>query len=47
MGLSRAERISDWVSILRFRHLLEEHQLAERILVTVNATLVDKGLMLK
>jgi len=32
---------------LRFRHLLEEHQLAEQILATVNATLADKGLMLR
>ncbi len=30
-----------------FRHLLEEHQLAEQILATVNATLTDKGLMLR
>ncbi len=47
VGLSSVERIPDRVSILRFRHLLEEHQLAERILATVNATLTDKGLMLR
>ena len=47
VGLSSVERIPDRVSILRFRHLLEEHQLAEQILATVNATLIDKGLMLK
>jgi len=41
------EQIPDRVSILRFRHLLEEHQLAEQILATVNATLIDKDLMLK
>lgn len=46
-GLSGSQRIPDRVSILRFRHLLEEHQLAEQILTTVNATLIDKGLMLK
>ena len=46
-GLSSVERIPDRVSILRFRHLLEEHQLAEQILATVNATLADKGLMLR
>lgn len=47
LGLSNAERIPDRVSILRFRHLLEEHQLAPQILAVVNATLADKGLMLK
>jgi len=46
-GLSSVERIPDRVSILRFRHLLEEHQLAPQILAVVNATLADKGLMLK
>ncbi|PRD67685.1 IS5/IS1182 family transposase [Malikia spinosa] len=46
-GLSSVERIPDRVSILRFRHLLEEHQLAEQILATVNATLADKGLLLR
>ncbi len=46
-GLSSVERIPDRVSILRFRHLLEEHQLAPKILAVVNATLADKGLMLK
>lgn len=47
VGLSSVERIPDRVSILRFRHLLEEHQLAPQILGVVNATLDDKGLMLK
>ena len=46
-GLSSFERIPDRVSILRFRHLLEEHQLAPQILTVVNASLSDKGLMLK
>ena len=46
-GLSSVERIPDRDSILRFRHLLEEHQLAPQILAVVNATLADKGLMLK
>lgn len=46
-GLSSVDRIPDRVSILRFRHLLEEHQLAPQILAVVNATLADKGLMLK
>ena len=47
VGLSSVERIPDRVSILRFRHLLEEHQLAPQMLAVVNATLADKGLMLK
>jgi IS5 family transposase len=46
-GLGNAERLPDRVSILRFRHLLEEHELALQILATVNATLSAKGLMLK
>ena len=33
-------------SILRFRHRLEEHNLADRILVTVNDLLVAKSLSL-
>ena len=47
VGLSSVQRIPDRVSILRFRHLLEAHQLAQQILATVNATLADKGLMLR
>jgi IS5 family transposase len=46
-GLSSSERIPDRVSILRFRHLLEEHQLSIQILATVNSTLAAKGLLLK
>jgi IS5 family transposase len=45
--LGNVERIPDRVSILRFRHLLEEHELAQQILTTVNATLASKGLMLR
>ena len=47
VGLSSVERIPDRVSILHFRHLLEEHHLAQQTLATVNATLTDKGLMLR
>lgn len=32
------------LSILRFRHLLEEHQLSLQILATVNSTLAAKVL---
>ena len=39
--------IPDETTILNFRHLLEKHSLAERILETVNKLLVRKGLMLK
>ena len=41
------QRIPDHVSIPRLRHLLEQHQLPEKILATVNSTLADKGLMLR
>jgi transposase, IS5 family len=40
-------RLPDESTILRFRHLLEAHALAEPILVTVNAVLASKGLLLK
>jgi len=46
-GLSNSERLPDRVTILRFRHLLEEHKLGEQILATVNANLTEKGLLLK
>jgi IS5 family transposase len=40
-------RIPDESTILRFRHLLEEHNLAAQMLAAVNVTLVQAGLMLK
>ena len=46
-GLGWDARIPDESTILRFRHLLEKHKLAERILATVNDLLREKGLMLK
>jgi IS5 family transposase len=45
--LSLAEAIPDETTILNFRHLLEENDLAEDILKLVNAHLSKKGLMLK
>jgi len=42
-----SSRLPDESTILRFRHLLEEHQLSQQILATVNATLQAKGLLLK
>jgi len=41
-SLSSAQRIPDRVSILRFSHLLEEHQLSIQLLATVNSTLAAK-----
>ena len=47
-GLSHwDEPIPSESSILRFRHLLERHKLADQILATVNALLQAKGLQLK
>ena len=40
-------RLPDESTILRFRHLLEEHDLSLQIMATINATLATKGLMLK
>jgi transposase, IS5 family len=40
-------RLPDESTILRFRHLLEAHQLAPQILATVNALLTKQGLLLK
>ena len=46
-GLGWDSRLPDESTILRFRHLLEKHKLAEQVLVTVNDSLQGKGLMLK
>jgi IS5 family transposase len=46
-GLGWDSRLPDESTILRFRHLLERHKLAEQILGLVNDLLRDKGLMLK
>jgi transposase, IS5 family len=40
-------RLPDESTILRFRHLLEEHSLGQQILAAVNAKLIDRGLMVK
>ena len=40
-------RLPDESTILRFRHRLEKHKLAERILSVVNDILIQRGLMLK
>lgn len=41
------DRLPDESTILRFRHALEKHKLAEQILKTVNELLTAKGLMLR
>ena len=40
-------RLPDETTILRFRHPLQEHKLAEQMLATVNDLLRDQGLMLR
>ena len=40
-------RLPDESTILRFRHRLEKHKLAEQILATVNDLLAAQGLLLK
>ena len=40
-------RLPDYSTILRFRHRLEKHKLAEQILSVVNDILVERGLMLE
>ena len=40
-------RLPDESTILRFRHRLEKHKLAEQILATVNELLEQRGLLLK
>lgn len=40
-------RLPDETTILRFRHLLERHELAGQMLLTVNALLISKWLMLE
>jgi transposase, IS5 family len=45
--LSAFARLPDESTILRFRHRLEKHKLADQILATVNELLVQRGLLLK
>ena len=45
--LQEFARLPDESTILRFRHRLEKHKLAEQILVTVNELLTQRGLLLK
>jgi transposase, IS5 family len=47
VGLEGSARIPDETTILRFRHLLEKHELAPQVLNAINAGLAQHGLMLK
>src|SRR5689334_3592130 len=46
-GFKLSGAIPDETTILNFRHLLEEYELAEDILAQVNKLLAAKGLLLK
>ena len=39
--------VPDETTILRFRHLLEKHELAAKVMETINAGLAEQGLLLK
>ena len=45
--LQEFARLPDETTILRFRHRLEKHKLAEHMLITVNELLTAKGFLLK
>ena len=45
--LEAFSRLPDESTILRFRHRLEKHKLAEQVLATVNELLTERGLLLK
>ena len=45
--LEEFARMPDESTILRFRHRLEEHKLAEQMLITVNDLLTARVLLLK
>lgn len=47
VGISGTQRIPDRVCILRFRHLVEEHDLSPKAHQVINAKLVAHGLLLK
>lgn len=46
-GLAGSPRIPDETTILRFWHLLEKHELAAKVMETINAGLAKQGLLLK
>jgi transposase, IS5 family len=42
-----SQRLPDETTILRFRHLLQKHKLADQMLALINDLLRDKGMMLR
>ena len=46
-GLEGAARLPDETTVLRFRHLLEKHELAPQVLAIINEVLAQQGLLLK
>jgi IS5 family transposase len=46
IDLSR-DTVPDATTLLKFRHLLEQHQLAESLFSTINAHLAERGLFLR
>ena len=46
-GLDGAPRVPDETTILRFRHLLEKHELAPQVMAIINHGLARQGLILK
>jgi len=47
VGLEGAARLPDETTILRFRHLLERHQIAAQVLAAINTALAQQGMLLK
>ena len=47
VGLSLTEPIPDESTILHFRHLLEKHQLGQRLFEEIKASLGERGMVLK
>ena len=47
VGLEGAARLPDETTVLRFRHLLEKHELARQVLTIINTGLAQQGLLLK
>lgn len=41
------ESVPDATTLLRFRHLLEQHALTQRIFEEINASLAEKGLFMR
>ena len=46
-GLRLSERLLDEITILNFRHFLEQHKLGKKIFETINQHLSEQGLMLR